>query len=152
MLKARDALHATSDAEKNVQTLAEAASDSKNILLVEDNPINQKVALRILAQHGLEADSAKNGKEALEAFEQHFYALVLMDLQMPLMDGIAAARHLREQFGADRPYIIAVTANVTPQDRRNCIEAGINDFVSKPIRSEILIEAINKAPLPKHKS
>lgn len=129
---------------------AEAPSRHKTrkILLVEDNLINQKVALRILAQHGYKADTAINGQEALEAFKSKAYDLVLMDIQMPIMDGISAARSIRDKFGSERPYIIAVTANVTPEDKKNCYEAGMNDFVTKPIRSDVLLAAIDKAPPP----
>lgn len=132
----------------------EAASDAplkqkiRKILLVEDNLINQKVALRILAQHGYKADTAINGQEALEAFKSKAYDLVLMDIQMPIMDGISATRSIRDKFGSERPYIIAVTANVTPEDKKNCYEAGMNDFVTKPIRSDVLLAAIDKAPPP----
>ncbi len=121
----------------------------RKILLVEDNVINQKVALRILSQFGYTADTALNGAEALKALEKEQYDLILMDIQMPIMDGISATRSIRDRFGPEIPYIIAVTANVTSEDRKNCYEAGMNDFVSKPIRSELLAAAINKAPLPK---
>ncbi|MEM8487180.1 MAG: response regulator [Bacteroidota bacterium] len=121
---------------------------TRKILLVEDNLINQKVALRILAQHGYVADTAINGQEALEAFKSKAYDLVLMDIQMPIMDGISATRSIRDKFGSERPYIIAVTANVTPEDQKNCYEAGMNDFVTKPIRSDVLLAAIDKAPPP----
>ncbi len=135
--------------------LPEPADDSeitlldRKILLVEDNPINQKVALRILAQHGYKADTAANGEEALKAFEKEPYDLILMDIQMPVMDGISATKSLRDLCGPDAPYIIAVTANVTDEDRKNCFDAGMNDFITKPIRSELLAEAIKKAPPPK---
>ncbi len=124
------------------------AQQTRKILLVEDNLINQKVALRILAQHGYEADTAINGQEALKAFQSKAYDLVLMDIQMPIMDGISATRSIRDKFGSEKPYIIAVTANVTPEDQKNCYEAGMNDFVTKPIRSDVLLAAIAKAPPP----
>lgn len=125
----------------------EDAASSPRILLVEDNLINQKVAQRILAQYGLKADTANNGVEALQALEIKFYDLILMDIQMPIMDGISATKNIRDRFGAEKPYIIAVTANVSETDRRNCYDAGMNDFVTKPIRSEILATAIAKAPV-----
>ncbi len=127
----------------------DARDNERRILLVEDNLINQKVALKLLAQHGLQADTAMNGKEALQKFEKQFYDLVLMDIQMPIMDGIEATRTIRKQFGPQSPYIIAVTANVTENDRKNCYDAGMNDFVTKPIRADVLAAAISKAPLPK---
>ncbi|MFK7848382.1 MAG: response regulator [Rhodothermales bacterium] len=136
-------------ADVNANTESQEKPQKPDILLVEDNLINQKVALRILAQHGLKADTANNGEEAVEAFKKKHYDLVLMDIQMPVMDGIVATRALRNLKGPNEPYIIAVTANVTEQDKRNCFEAGMNDFVTKPIRSELLAAAIAKAPLAK---
>lgn len=123
-----------------------AGQETLPFLLVEDNPINQKVALRILAQYGYRADAVNNGKQALEAMAKKSYQLILMDIQMPILDGILATKAIRKEYG-DKPYIIAVTANVTENDRRNCMEAGMNDFVSKPIRPAVLIAAIAKAPL-----
>lgn len=145
MLHAREVANTSNDANSGLNPDAKPGEPQRRILLVEDNPINQKVALRILEQHGFKADTAMNGQEALAAFEKHFYDLVLMDIQMPVMDGVVATRHLRIKFGPDTPYIIAVTANVTDEDRRNCYEAGMNDFVTKPIRAEVLLKAMMKA-------
>ena len=117
------------------------------VLLVEDNPINQKVATRILQKGDFNIDAVSNGQEALSAFEQKVYDVVLMDLQMPIMDGVTAAIELRKKFGQDNPYIIAVTANATKKDRANCKNAGMNDFVTKPINPEVLIGAIEKSGL-----
>ena len=124
-----------------------AHRDARPFLLVEDNPINQKVALRILAQYGYQADAVDNGEQALVAMENKTYDLILMDIQMPVLDGIMATKAIRERYGSVSPYIIAVTANVTDEDRRNCKEAGMNDFVPKPIRPAVLMDAIAKAPL-----
>lgn len=122
------------------------------ILLVEDNLVNVKIALRILEKMGYKADAVNNGEEALVALRKSKYNIVLMDIQMPVMDGIMATRNIRNNFGEDQPYIIAVTANVTPTDRKNCFDAGMNDFVSKPIRPDILRQAIEKAPRPEANS
>ena len=116
-------------------------------LLVEDNPINQKVALRILAQYGYRADAVDNGEQALQAVKDKTYEVILMDIQMPVLDGISTTRVIREMYGHAAPYIIAVTANVTDEDRRNCMEAGMNDFVPKPIKPAVLMDAIAKAPV-----
>lgn len=122
------------------------------MLLVEDNPINQKVALRFLAKEGLKADVANNGQEALDLFAAQPYDIVLMDIQMPVMDGVTATENLRRIYGKEHPYIIAVTANATPADRQRCMEAGMNDFVTKPIDAVKLIGAISKSGIAQSRS
>ncbi len=105
-------------------------------LLVEDNPVNRQVALRILSLAGLEVDAAENGQEALERLKHGRYALVLMDCQMPVMDGYTAARR-RRQIEAEaklpRLPIIAMTANAMIGDREKCLEAGMDDYLTKPL-------------------
>jgi CheY-like chemotaxis protein len=118
------------------------------ILLAEDYVVNQKLALRLLAQMGYRADVAANGVEAIQALERQPYDVVLMDVQMPEMDGLEATREIRarwsaaEQQGRPRPRIIAMTANAMQGDREICLEAGMDDYVSKPIRVEELIQAL----------
>ncbi|MEZ4702261.1 MAG: response regulator [Rhodothermales bacterium] len=129
-----------------------AEEQGLRMLLVEDNPINQKVALRFLAKEGLKADVANNGQEALDLFAKQTYDIVLMDIQMPVMDGVTATENLRRIYGAERPYIIAVTANATPADRQRCMEAGMNDFVTKPIDAVKLIGAIAKSGIGQHRA
>ncbi len=102
------------------------------ILLVEDNAVNREIATAILERAGVRVDSAENGAFGVEAVEQHAYDAVLMDCQMPVMDGYEATRQLRQSGYHDLP-IIAMTANVLEQDRNLCIEAGMNDHVGKPI-------------------
>ena len=112
--------------------------------MVEDNTINQLVGVRLLESLGAEVDVAENGYVALSLLQQvgNFYDVVLMDLQMPVMDGLETTRQLRliEQF-TDLP-VIAMTANVMATDREACFEAGMNDFMSKPIRIQELREKI----------
>ena len=110
-----------------------------NVLLVEDNPVNQKVALRFLERLGYRADAVANGIEAINAIGAHHYQLVFMDLQMPEMDGFEATRHIRRNLPAHRqPCIIALTANALQSDRDLCLSSGMNDFITKPIKlSEI---------------
>jgi len=104
------------------------------ILLAEDNLVNQKLALRILERMNYRADVAANGAEALAALRMRPYDLILMDVQMPEMDGLTAARAIRAEFPARlQPYIIAMTANAMQGDREECIAAGMDDYVSKPI-------------------
>jgi signal transduction histidine kinase/CheY-like chemotaxis protein len=115
------------------------------ILLVEDNIVNQKVALGILKKLGLQADAAENGREALFALENLPYDLVLMDMQMPEMDGLEATRQIRdlESKVIDHEIpIIAMTANAMQEDRQRCLQAGMNDYVSKPIDAYVLAQAL----------
>jgi PAS domain S-box-containing protein len=106
-----------------------------NVLLVEDNPVNQKVALRFLDRLGYRADAAANGIEAVTALGSRDYQLVFMDLQMPEMDGFEATRQIRRNLPPGRqPCIIALTANALASDRELCLAAGMNDFITKPIK------------------
>ena len=119
---------------------------SVRILLAEDNAMNRKVALRLLEQLGFTADVASNGLEALEALEQQPYEVVLMDVQMPELDGLDASRWICERWPPEsRPYIIAMTANALREDREACFSAGMNDYVAKPIRSDQLAAALKRA-------
>jgi CheY-like chemotaxis protein len=112
------------------------------ILLAEDNAVNQKLALRILEQMGYRADVASNGLEAVESVERQTYDLVLMDVQMPEMDGLDATRAIRHLKGLSQPRIVAMTANAMQGDRELCIAAGMDDYISKPIRLNELIAAL----------
>jgi PAS domain S-box-containing protein len=117
------------------------------ILLAEDNVVNQKVALRLLGQMGYRADVAANGLEAVAAVERQVYDLVLMDVQMPELDGFEAAREINRRWpGARRPRIVAMTANALQGDRELCVAAGMDDYVSKPIRVEELVAALERSP------
>ncbi len=114
------------------------------ILLAEDNIVNQKVALRLLQRLGYDADVAMNGAEAVQLSEQQCYDMVLMDIQMPEMDGLEATRHIRAAVDRPQPHIIAMTAAAMQVDRDQCIEAGMDDFLSKPTRLEDIQEAIQR--------
>ena len=114
------------------------------ILLAEDNQVNQKLALRILDQMGYRADVASNGIEAVESIERQIYDVILMDVQMPEMDGLDATRNVRKLKEVTQPHIIAMTANAMEGDREMCLAAGMNDYVSKPIRVNELVEALLK--------
>ncbi len=116
-----------------------------SILLVEDNPVNQKVALRYLEQLGYRADAVANGLEALASVSSRDYQLVLMDLQMPEMDGFEASRRIRQMLPAERqPRIVALTANALQGDRQLCFAAGMDDYITKPLKSHDLAGAIRR--------
>jgi CheY-like chemotaxis protein len=116
------------------------------ILLAEDNVVNQKLALRILQRMGYRADLASNGIEAVESVQRQTYDVVLMDVQMPEMDGLEAARRICARWGpGKRPRIVAMTANAMQGDREECLAAGMDDYLTKPIRVERLVEALGLA-------
>jgi PAS domain S-box-containing protein len=134
------------EAEVEPLTDGKRARSALRILLAEDNAMNQKVALRLLERLGYSADVATNGLEAIEALERQPYDVVLMDVQMPELDGLDATRRICERWPADtRPHIIAMTANALPEDREACFAAGMNDYVAKPIRAEELVAALKRA-------
>ena|GEM_PF-964318 len=115
------------------------------ILVAEDNPTNQIVARRMLKRLGYEITLAKNGREAIEALERAHFDVVLMDVQMPEMDGVEATRHIRKHFAPDRcPRIIALTANALQSDRRFCLDAGMDDYLTKPFRLDTLSDALRQ--------
>jgi len=117
------------------------------ILLAEDNVVNQKLALRLLQQMGYRADLASNGIEAIESIARQRYDLVLMDVQMPEMDGLEASRQIVARWSrTDRPRIVAMTANAMQGDRESCLEAGMDDYLTKPIRVDELVRALQSCP------
>jgi PAS domain S-box-containing protein len=123
-----------------------AARHPLRILLAEDNLVNQKLALRLLMQMGYRADVAADGLEVLQAVYRQPYDVILMDVQMPEIDGIEATRRLCSEFVVGkRPHIIAMTANAMQGDREMCLEAGMDDYLSKPIRINELVAALNHA-------
>ncbi len=116
-----------------------------SILVVEDNPINRKVALRMLQRLGYEADVALNGLAALEAYEAQPYDVILMDIQMPEMDGLTATQEIRRRWPPSRqPRIVAMTANALSGDREHYLANGMDDYVSKPVKVEDLVAALRR--------
>jgi CheY-like chemotaxis protein len=127
-----------------------AARHPLRILLAEDNVVNQKLALRILQQMGYRADLASNGLEAFESVGRQAYDVVLMDVQMPEMDGMESSRRICARWSpGERPRIIAMTANAMQGDRDMCLAAGMDDYLTKPIRVERLVEALKLAQVRK---
>ncbi|NTW49286.1 MAG: response regulator, partial [Chlorobiales bacterium] len=115
------------------------------ILIAEDNAVNQRLVLRILEKMGYRADVAGNGLEVIDALKHKSYDIVLMDVQMPEMDGLEATMHICQNWPrAERPFIIAMTANAMKGDREACLEAGMDDYLSKPVRFSDLQKAIEK--------
>ncbi len=116
------------------------------ILLAEDHAVNQKLALLLLKRLGYRADVAGNGIEVLDALRRQFYDVILMDVQMPEMDGLAAARQIcREWSVVNRPYIIALTASAMQGDREECLNAGMDDYITKPIQFEALVQVLKRS-------
>jgi CheY-like chemotaxis protein len=115
------------------------------ILLAEDNLVNQKVAQRMLERLGYRPDMAANGLEALQALDRQVYDVVLMDVQMPEMDGVEATAHIRQHWqSARQPWIIALTANAVQGDRERYLAGGMDDYLSKPVRIESLMDALRR--------
>ena len=130
----------------SVTGLSVVRRQGARVLVAEDNVVNQEVALGILRKLGLRAEAVADGAEAIEALKTLPYDLVLMDVQMPEMDGLEATRIIREPHSPvldHRIPIIAMTAHAMQGDRERCLEAGMNDFVSKPVSPQALIEAMN---------
>ncbi len=116
------------------------------LLLAEDYVVNRKVALRLLERLGYHADVAANGLEVLDALRRQPYDVVLMDVQMPELDGLETSRRIRAEFPAERqPRIVAMTANVRQSDREQCLAAGMDDFLGKPVRVEALSRVLRQS-------
>jgi CheY-like chemotaxis protein len=122
-----------------------------NILVAEDNPVNQKLAERVLSKLGYAPDMAVNGNEVLSSMSRKNYDIILMDVQMPEMDGLEATRQIRNLSGT-QPVIIAMTANAMQGDREMCLAAGMDDYISKPIKLENLVSLIEMWSIKKRKS
>ncbi len=157
-LKQADLFNALTTALGNVRTVTKALRpreviDSSlaarmplRILIAEDNHINQQVARRILQQFGYQSDVVGNGQEAVNVLSRERYDLCFMDVQMPVMDGLEATRQLRSLFSPEqRPYIAAMTANAMKEDRALCLNAGMDDYISKPVRPGDIRDLISRA-------
>ncbi|MGE3344034.1 MAG: histidine kinase N-terminal 7TM domain-containing protein [Vicinamibacterales bacterium] len=123
-----------------------SAAPALRVLVAEDNPVNQLVIVHLLGRLGHTPDVVSDGQAAVDAQARRAFDVVLMDVQMPTMDGLAATRRIR-QSAVRQPYIIAMTANAMPGDREACLEAGMNDYLSKPVSAEALAEAFGRRPV-----
>ncbi len=123
-----------------------ASSETLRLLVVEDNPVNQKVAARALQRLGYDTDVSEDGEKAVEAVKQRQYALIFMDCMMPKMDGYEATKAIRalEQGSGEHTPIVALTADTTSGNREKCLSAGMDDFMTKPIRMPNLQKAVEQ--------
>ena len=119
------------------------AATGKRVLLAEDNPVNQEVAVALLGSAGLAVDVASDGQQAIEKVQTGDYALVLMDVQMPVMDGLDATRAIRRLPQGEHLPILAMTANAFDEERQRCLDAGMDDHVAKPVIAEQLFETVH---------
>jgi CheY-like chemotaxis protein len=130
------------------ETPSALANDHRHdrVLVVDDNPVNQRFAVLLLRKFGYQVDAASNGQEALARLDQAAFDVVLLDVQMPEMDGPSVARQLvRDWPPARRPWLIALTGNVRDEERAECLAAGMDDFLSKPVAPETLRAALERA-------
>lgn len=144
-----NALNNTEYIKKEIPVIStdkkENISDKTKILIVEDNIVNQKLAIKIFEKLGYKVEIASNGVEGVDKVINNNYDLVFMDLHMPEMDGIEATKNIiQKTYNTKRPKIIAMTANAMPEDKENCINSGMDDYISKPISIEIIDKALNK--------
>jgi CheY-like chemotaxis protein len=153
LLDALVTVFAAPDSRIRLQRAPEASSDPGlaerhplKILLAEDNAVNQKLALRLLSNMGYGAEVAGDGLQAIGALEGSDYDVILMDVQMPELDGLEATRRIRKRWPDRQVHIVAMTANAMAGDREACLAAGMNDYVSKPIRPAELAAALQRAP------
>ncbi|NJL21372.1 MAG: response regulator [Leptolyngbyaceae cyanobacterium SM1_3_5] len=116
------------------------------VLVAEDDLLSQKLMVQMLDRLGYPADCVSNGLEALQALRRQDYRAVLMDVQMPKLDGITAARQIRQDLMmSPQPYIIALTGRALPEEQAECLQAGMNDCLTKPVRLEALSEALTRS-------
>jgi signal transduction histidine kinase/CheY-like chemotaxis protein len=137
--------HSAPVEQKKANLLSEdfAKAFPLKILLAEDNLINQKLATKVLSKLGYSIDVANNGRQAVDMLSEGSYDVILMDVLMPEMDGLEATKHIRKS-SVYQPVIVAMTANALPEDREECIRAGMDDYISKPINLEILVRVLQE--------
>ena len=138
----KEAVRIESDSDSGEET--DHALSSLRVLLAEDNRVNQRVALLTLQKYGVRADVVGNGLEVLAALRRQVYDVILMDVEMPEMDGLITTKRIRDSDFAS-PYIIALTAYATSEHRERCIQVGMDDYLTKPLRQAEMISALKRA-------
>ncbi len=141
-ISARSAPRDITSTELDAEQALRAGFAGRRILLAEDEPVSRELGQILLEDAGLEVDTAENGKQALDQARQHSYDLILMDVQMPHMDGLASTRAIRNLPGYESTPILAATANAFEEDKQRCLDAGMTDFISKPIIPKALFSAV----------
>jgi signal transduction histidine kinase/CheY-like chemotaxis protein/ligand-binding sensor domain-containing protein len=141
--------HGKQQEQESHQKLSQEFALSKplNILVAEDNLINQKMILKVLEKLGYKASLAATGREVVRMLDEDFFDLILMDVQMPEMDGLECTRYIRDNY-ARQPVIIAMTANAMVEDREECIKAGMNNYIPKPVKIELLVAMLQATEFP----
>lgn len=129
-----------------IDTTGSVTLPTWRILVVEDHPINQVVMREMLDELGYPMVLASDGQEALDTLAERTFDLIFMDVQMPRLDGLEATRRIRQQWPEDGPYIVALTAHTLDEDRRRCFEAGMDAFLSKPLRLDVLRRTLAEVP------
>ncbi|MCB1659081.1 MAG: response regulator [Pseudomonadales bacterium] len=135
----------TQDIDSTILFHSKKIDTNLKVLVVDDSHINRRVALRLLEKLNVQADSAVSGVEALDKLSQHHYDVIFMDMQMPDMDGLETTQKIRQLQLKNQPYIIALTANAFDSDRERCLQAGMNDFLSKPFVFEDFQKTLSQA-------
>lgn len=148
--KHKQYLNSTEHKATSILSVDFAAANPISILVAEDNLINQKLIMRILEKLGFEATLANNGREVLDELSKRMHDIILMDIQMPELDGLETTRIIRKMDNVDQPYIIAMTANAMPEDREECFAAGMDNYVSKPVKLELLVNALREGYKARH--
>ncbi len=130
----------------SADTTGSAPLPAWRILVAEDHPINQVVVREMLDELGYPMVLANDGQEALDILAEQTFDLIFMDVQMPRLDGLEATRRIRQLWPEDGPYIVALTAHTLDEDRRRCFEAGMDAFLSKPLRLDVLRRTLAEVP------